>query len=371
MNGPLPGRYEHTGTRRQRGGQATVFQARDVNTGQLVAIKQVSRPDEERGRRRFHREVAILRSLHGNERVISVRDTFTRGDDLFLVMDWIDGRSLRDLLDPVPRLENVLRWSVQICEGLLHCHAKGVVHRDIKPHNIMVRTNGDAVLIDFGIGRFTDSTATAEILAGSYAYLAPERWKERPGDHRTDLYAFGCVLYEMLTRDPPFGRGNSPLVGQRHLSEPVVPPTARRAGVPRSLNDLTVELLAKDPDERPAGAAEVIGRLRDLLHGPVIRSAEDRRTARSDDLYVDLRYVPDLRAAEQRLQKLTDLYGSLDDRSLQAREDLAELIAGSGDTTGAIRELDQVLEGYTAKYGVRHRRTVEVNARRFGLMRGH
>ena len=150
MNGPLPGRYEHTGTRRQRGGQATVFQARDVNTGQLVAIKQVSRPDEEWGRRRFHREVAILRSLHGNERVISVRDTFTRGDDLFLVMDWIDGRSLRDLLDPVPRLENVLRWSVQICEGLLHCHAKGVVHRDIKPHNIMVRTNGDAVLIDFG-----------------------------------------------------------------------------------------------------------------------------------------------------------------------------------------------------------------------------
>ncbi|WP_306335050.1 protein kinase, partial [Streptomyces sp. KL118A] len=162
---------------------------------------------------------------------------------------------------------DALRWAADICRALDVAHAAGIVHRDIKPGNVMVGPDGAAKVVDFGIATYLERAAgdsrltrTGQLPFGSVPYLAPERFRQEPGDGRTDLYALGCVLYELLVGRPPF-TGSAAGVMYHHVNDAPLRPGAARPEVTRPVERLVLDLLAKDPADRPADAATALARL--------------------------------------------------------------------------------------------------------------
>ncbi|MFF5207775.1 serine/threonine-protein kinase [Streptosporangium sp. NPDC000396] len=366
----LGGRYELV-RKAGKGGQAELWQARDLETGGHVAAKLLGVG----ATKRYRREIRALRLLSPSERVAALHDTADHDGDPYLIMGWIDGDSLQEVLhhEPLPRLERVLHWTRQICEGLAHAHEEGVFHRDIKPANIMVSPGGDVTLVDFGIARFTDSTFTVlsedRRPTGSYAYLAPERWHEHPGDHLSDLYALGCVLHQMLTGQPPFGFAGPYTdwthLRDKHLHTPPVPPAQSRPGIPDVLNRLVIRLLAKSRAERPGHAREVIEQLSRLIHPPTTQVDDGTRGSGAPEAagpYVDPGFIERLRTADARIQQLTVSPGPDAPLTLEVQVERAELIGLSGDVTGAIREYDRLAELYTRVHGPHHPLTLAIHS---------
>ncbi|MEU6885364.1 serine/threonine-protein kinase [Streptomyces viridosporus] len=265
-----------------RGAMGHVWQGTDVYLERPVAVKTVAAhllalPD---GRRtalaRFEREAKTAARLdHPN--VTTVYDAAVTEDVCCLVMQLVDGTTLDNVVDcaddgrlPVPAAVSV---AAQLCSGLSAAHAAGLVHRDLKPQNVMVRTSGLVKILDFGLVKVLSDadprlTMTGETL-GNVAYASPELLSgEEPLDGRSDLYAVGCLLYRMLTGRPPFyGEGPAELV-TRHLT--ASPPRLADRGVdaPAALQDLLHALLAKRPEDRPGGAAEVYVALAPYLPAP-------------------------------------------------------------------------------------------------------
>lgn len=177
----------------------------------------------------------------------------------YIVMELVQGRSLAVLLAQRPGLpvEQAVGIAAAVCEGLAHAHVAGLVHRDIKPGNIMITHDGGVKVVDFGIARAGSShnlTQTASVL-GTAAYLSPEQATASPLDGRTDLYAVGCVLTEMLTGAPPFAAETPVAIAYKHVGELPLPPSVRRPGLPPALDAAVLRLLAKHPADRPADAA--------------------------------------------------------------------------------------------------------------------
>lgn len=200
----------------------------------------------------------LARLSHPN--IVAVFDDGTEDGVAFFVMELVHGRSVASLLadGPLPVAEAV-RIAAQVCDALSAAHAAGVIHRDIKPGNILVTPRGDVKVCDFGIARLQyDATlTTANVAFGTSSYMAPEQVEGRPVDGRTDLYALGCVLFEMLTGTPPFA-GDSPLsVAYQHVNNE--PPTAgeRRPEIPAELDRLVSRVLTKVPDDRPDNADQL------------------------------------------------------------------------------------------------------------------
>jgi len=205
-----------------------------------------------------------------------VHPGITRVDDFgecegrwFWVTEFLQGRTLKDELAGRPRglaMERVQDLGVQLADALAAAHAAGMVHRNLKPANLMMVEGGRLKVCDFGIVGVADAmlaqTFTGQV--GTPLYLAPEQWLGRPLDHRTDLYAVGCILYHLVTGRPPFTGEHVAAVMGQHLS--LDPPRARthRPETPAPLDELITELLAKDPGQRPTEADEVLTRLRDL-----------------------------------------------------------------------------------------------------------
>lgn len=214
---------------------------------------------------------------------------------LYLVMELIDGEPLSAILArELPPLDSALEWAAQICGALAAAHDAGVVHRDIKPGNVMITRAGTVKVLDFGIARDQagGTRLTSEnAIIGSLAYMAPERWTDKGVDGRADLYALGCMLLEMCAGRLPFqGEEWQEFCVQHTTAEPPAP-SSLRWGLPTALDELAVELLAKDPADRPRRAGEVERRLRAILalqltgvHGEVGRGmpeAVDVRRAAS------------------------------------------------------------------------------------------
>ncbi|HKR69274.1 MAG TPA: protein kinase [Streptosporangiaceae bacterium] len=241
------------------GGMATVWRARDEVLGREVAVKVLS-PQyaaDPAFRIRFEREARHVASL-SHPRLVTVFDCGVDGTVPFIVMELVAGRTLRQILDDAGVLppDDAVTIAAAVCEGLEAAHAAGVVHRDIKPANIVL-SGGEVKLLDFGIARLEDSagrTRTQAVL-GTAAYLSPEQAAGRPAGPAADLYALGCVLFEMLTGTPPFTADSEVGVAYRQVHDDPGPPSARRAGVPAQLDWITTRLLAKNPAERPPGAA--------------------------------------------------------------------------------------------------------------------
>ena len=266
------------------GGMATVWRATDTRLDRPVAIKVLQAAAariDPAAQERFNREawtIARLTNIH----VVRVYDVGVDNDRQFLVMELVEGTNLANLIAAGPLdVSRAIDIARQVCDALSAAHAVDVVHRDIKPGNILIDGSGTVKLCDFGIARLvgaSQSTLTrAGTTIGTSQYMAPEQVSGDPVDGRTDLYALGCVLYAMLTGTPPF-HGDAPLgIAHQQLHREPEPVAARRPGLPAALADLVDRLLAKNPADRPQSAADVRAALETAGNGPAAASAAGAR----------------------------------------------------------------------------------------------
>lgn len=281
----LADRYE-LGATLGTGGMAEVVEGHDTKLGRRVAIKLLH-SDLARDpsfHERFRREAVAAASLN-HPNIVSVYDTGeepltgpgSERSDLvprpFIVMEYVDGITLRQLINSGRRLlpERVIEMVQQILAALDYSHRNGIVHRDIKPGNVMLTRSSEVKVMDFGIARaLADHSQTVthgpQVL-GTAQYLSPEQAKGEVVDSRSDLYSTGCLLYELLTGKPPF-TGESPVsVAYQHVSEPVVPATQLDPTLPSAIDAVLARALAKRPDDRYQSAAEFSDDLTRVLAG--------------------------------------------------------------------------------------------------------
>jgi eukaryotic-like serine/threonine-protein kinase len=252
------------------GGMGVVYKATYLKTGQKVAVKMLA-PDltsDPKVAKRFEREMEILQKLkHPN--IIRYYGGSTSGNQRWYAMELIAGGALDRIIKQKGKLEweDVIDYGIQIAMALEHSHAAGVIHRDLKPANLLLASNNTIKLTDFGIARDTDATALTQAgkTVGTMAYMAPEQITgKHPISRKTDLYALGCVLYEMLTGKTPFESPTQPEVMFKHLE--AEPPSVREIAwqTPIWLEELIEELMSKDPNERPFDALAVQVKLQEV-----------------------------------------------------------------------------------------------------------
>lgn len=259
------------------GGMAVVYKARCHRLNRLVAIKILKEDttQDEELRRRFHAESQAVAMLsHPN--IVSVFDVSRSSDADYIVMELIDGLTLKQYMQQkgVLNWRGALHFAIQIAKALEHAHSRGIVHRDIKPHNIMVLKDGSVKVADFGIARITSSsnTLTREAL-GSVHYISPEQAKGGRVDERTDIYSLGVVLYEMLTGRPPFD-GESPVsIAIQHISERPPLPTELNPDIPKGLEQITMHAMCPDLENRYASATELLDDLDEFRKNPEVQFA--------------------------------------------------------------------------------------------------
>lgn len=269
----LDGRYELLeiiGT----GGMAVVYKALDHRLNRLVAVK-ILKDDLSRNqefRRRFHAESQAVAMLsHPN--IVSVYDV-SRTDDLdYIVMELIEGVTLKHYLEKKGALNwrETLHFSMQIAKALDHAHSRGIVHRDIKPHNIMILKDGSIKVADFGIARVASAqnTLTREAL-GSVHYISPEQAKGARVDNRSDLYSLGIVMYEMLTGRTPYDGETPVAVALQHITGGAPMPGTIVSGIPRGLEQITVHAMAANVEDRYSSAAEMLRDMEEFRKNPAI-----------------------------------------------------------------------------------------------------
>ncbi len=283
----LGGRYELDGVV-GRGGMAEVYRARDIRLDRIVAIKTL-RTDLARDQifqARFRREAQSAASLN-HPSIVAVYDT---GEDMasglpvpYIVMEYVDGRTVRDLLQDGHRLlpERTLEIIDGVLRALDYSHQAGIVHRDIKPGNVMVTRNGDVKVMDFGIARaMSDAqatmTQTAQVI-GTAQYLSPEQARGERVDSRSDLYSTGCLLYELLTGRPPF-TGDSPVaIAYQHVRENPIPPSLVDPDVPPWADAIVLKAMAKSPADRYQTAADMRADLQRAASGLPVAAAPPTR----------------------------------------------------------------------------------------------
>src|ERR671918_781661 len=243
------------------GGMAEVFEGRDRLLARRVAIKvlQAQFARDPSFLIRFKREAQAAASLsHPN--IVGVYDTGSEDGTHFIVMEYVDGRTLKDVIRAEAPLcpDRAAEITADVCAALGAAHARGLVHRDVKPANIMLMPDGRVKLMDLGIARAAAGetvTQTAAML-GTAQYLSPEQAQGQDVDFRSDLYSLGCCLYEMLTGTVPF-RGATPVaIAYRHVREDPAPPRLLNPDVPAPLEAICLKAMAKLPDNRYQTAAE-------------------------------------------------------------------------------------------------------------------
>ncbi|MFI6983392.1 tetratricopeptide repeat protein [Embleya sp. NPDC050154] len=258
----LTDRYELV-EQRGRGGLGRVWAARDLTASRDVAVKLLHGPPDDEAAEVFVREARAAAALT-HPGLVPVSDVGQDTDGTpFLVTELLTGRDLRATLRAgLPEVSSVLAWATQICAALEHAHGAGLVHGDLKPADLFVSDDGRVRVLDLGLaGRLAPVAATGTHLLGTLAYTAPERLRGQAAAPGSDLYALGCVLYELLTGTPPFGTGDVAATVYAQLDRVPEPPERRRPELPPHVSRLVLDLLAKDPAHRPAGAAAVAARL--------------------------------------------------------------------------------------------------------------
>ena len=262
------------------GGMAEVYRARDELLGRDVAVKVLSDKFSRDSAfvERFRREAQSAANLN-HPNIASIYDYGDDGGTYFIVMEYIDGKPLSDVIDAEAPLmpERAAEIASDVARALERAHASGLVHRDIKPGNIMLDSGGQTKVTDFGIARAltADGEATMTqtgMVIGTASYLSPEQAQGNPVDPRSDVYALGCVLYEMLTGSAPF-TGDSPLsIAYKHVRENPVPPSTLNPDVPQELDAIVLKAMAKNPDNRFAGAEEMRQDLARFLAGQKVHA---------------------------------------------------------------------------------------------------
>ncbi len=311
------------------GGKKRVYLARDNRLDRDVAVAVIKTEGlDDAGRTRVRREAQAMGRLGDHPHIVTVFDIADEGGKPFIVSQYMPGGSLEDLLDEADehRLEvdRALEIADQIAQGLQHAHGRGIIHRDLKPGNIWLAADGTAKLGDFGLAVAIDHTrlTAAGMMVGTATFMSPEQATGRDIDERSDLYALGCILYEMLTGRPPFVGEDSVSVISQHLNTPPVAPSWHNAAIPRPLEDLVNALLAKAPEERPGNASTVRDRIR------LIRTAPPEETAAAEA--VPAAAAPDQRTPfVGRQRELKTLKAGLD-AALSGQGSLAMLVGEPG-----------------------------------------
>ncbi len=271
------------------GGMAVVYKARDHRLNRLVAIK-ILKPElanDADFRRRFHDESQAVAMLsHAN--IVSVYDVSNSDGMNYIVMELIDGLTLKQYMQ---RRGTPLNWReaqhfiTQIMRALSHAHGRGIIHRDIKPHNIMVLRDGSVKVTDFGIAQLASAaqnTMTQEAI-GSVHYISPEQAKGSHVDCRTDIYSAGVVLYEMLTGRLPF-EGDTPVaVAIQHIKSIPVPPCDLNPEVPRALEAITMKAMAPELNQRYGSAEEMLDDLKEFRKNPDFQVAAAPKAEAADE----------------------------------------------------------------------------------------
>ncbi len=256
------------------GGMGVVYRARYVGNNRMVAVKLVP---EEVGANptlvsRFERELDVLKQLR-HPHIVHCFGGVCESKQRFYAMELVEGGTLHGLLREVGKLpwETVVDYGLQMCAGLQCAHEKHVVHRDVKPGNFLITKAGKLKLSDFGLALVVSSqriTSAGKTL-GTFHYMAPEQIRGKPPvSHKTDLYALGCVFFEMLTGTPPFDADSAAEVLHKHLKEEPPRISSLVPGCPIELESIVDDLLQKNPDLRPDSAQAVANRLRNITAAP-------------------------------------------------------------------------------------------------------
>ncbi len=247
------------------GAMGVVYRAIYEPDGRSVAVKVISNDAVNRqgASSRFERESDILKQFKNPHIVQHFATGFSRSRNVrYYAMEYVPGENLERVLQqrgPLPWQE-VVQIGLQVCDALQYAHERGVVHRDLKPSNLMATDAGQIKLTDFGIAKDLDRTAlTADgRTLGTAAYMAPEQIRGAPAvSHKTDLYALGCLLYQLLTGKPPFEGQSTLELMHKHLDQPPPRPSSLNPDVPKALDTLVVQLMSKSPDARPWDAQAV------------------------------------------------------------------------------------------------------------------
>jgi beta-lactam-binding protein with PASTA domain/predicted Ser/Thr protein kinase len=273
------------------GGMADVYRGRDIRLGRDVAIKllraDLSRDPAFEGR--FRREAQSAAALNSPS-IVAVYDT---GEGVidgtptpYIVMEYVDGQTLREILATEGRLlpQRALEITAAICAALEQAHAAGIVHRDIKPGNVMLTATGEVKVMDFGIARaLTASSATmtqTSAVVGTAHYLSPEQARGEHVDPRSDVYSTGCLLYELLTGAPPFTGETAVAVAYQHVREDPVPPSSVEPDVSTSVDAIVLVAMAKNPVNRYASASQMRADIERALAGQPVQA---KPIARGED----------------------------------------------------------------------------------------
>jgi len=266
----LDGRYA-VQARIARGGMATVYLAIDQRLDRKVALKVMhgNLADDDEFLQRFIREArSAARLTHPG--VVHVYDQGEHDGVAFLAMEYVPGRTLRDLMRERGTLSprEALDVMEPVLDALGAAHAAGLVHRDVKPENVLLADDGRLKVADFGLARAVNSATTSQtgLLLGTVAYLAPEQVERGLADARSDVYAAGVLLFEMLTGTKPFEGETAVQVAFQHVTSEVPAPSSRAPGIPRAMDELVAEAAARDPQQRPADARELLMLVRETRH---------------------------------------------------------------------------------------------------------
>ncbi|MCH8814974.1 MAG: protein kinase [Chloroflexi bacterium] len=246
------------------GGRKRVYLAHDDRLDRDVAIAVIKTEGlDEAGLARVKREAQAMGRLGDHPHIVTIHDIGEDGSQPYIVSQYMSGGDLDGLIQGSKEhqldIETVLRIGDQICGALEHAHTRGVIHRDLKPGNIWLTEKNDAKLGDFGLAMALDeSQITVEgMMVGTVSYMPPEQALGRQAEARSDLYALGCVLYEMLTGRPPFLGDDTIAIISQHVNTAPIIPSSHNKDVPRSLDNLVMRLLSKNPADRPASAGAV------------------------------------------------------------------------------------------------------------------
>ncbi|HEX9060116.1 MAG TPA: Stk1 family PASTA domain-containing Ser/Thr kinase [Clostridia bacterium] len=262
------------------GGMALVYKAKCNLLNRYVAVK-ILRQDftnDEEFVKRFRIEAQSAASLsHPN--IVSIYDVGQEGNIHYIVMEYVDGITLKDLITRFKKLDwkQSLKIAIQICSAIEHAHRNHIVHRDIKPHNILLTDNLIAKVTDFGIARAVSSSTITMVgsTIGSVHYFSPEQARGGYTDEKSDLYSLGITLYEMVTGKLPFDGDTPVAVALKHLQDEAVPPVDIDPGIPKGVNDIIMKAIRKDQSKRYHSASEMLHDLNSILSDPASFYVED------------------------------------------------------------------------------------------------
>ena len=250
------------------GGMGVVYKAEDTTLERTVALKFLAQHllDDEEAKERFLREARAAAALsHPN--ICTVYEIGEADGKTFIAMEFLEGESLEEHITKGPlSLKDALDFARQTADGLQAAHSKGVLHRDVKPANILISPEGRATVMDFGLARLTEASRLTKLdtAMGTVAYMSPEQGQGMEVDNRTDIWALGCVLYQMVSGQRPFqGQYDQALLYEIVHQEPA-PLTGLRTGVPVEMEFIATKCLAKDAEDRYQAAKEVAVDLRTL-----------------------------------------------------------------------------------------------------------